>query len=80
MRRPSASGSVKSGAAAPMASAAFAFGVSEAFVAHAAVEANASASRSAIAESFFITLSSDSFRESQGSGASCLTEGRGSSG
>jgi hypothetical protein len=46
-----------------MASAAFAFGGSEAFVVHAAVEANASASRSAIAESLFITLSPDSFRD-----------------
>jgi hypothetical protein len=63
-----------------MASAAFAFGGSEAFVVHAAVEANASASRSAIAESLFITLSPDSFREGQGSGASCLMEGSGPSG
>src|SRR5215212_10003755 len=60
---PSASGSVKSGTAAPMATAAFASGAAKAnestrLVAHSAsaAKANKSARRSATVESFFINL------------------------
>src|SRR5215207_2476225 len=70
---PSASGSVKSGMTAPMATPALASGAAKAnesarLVAHSAsaAKANESATRSATAESFFITLSLDSLSGKSG--------------